>query len=55
MRETDIKIFDEQWLTDVETIKVFAHALRLEMIELMQAPKTVKALSAHLDIPASKL
>ena len=46
---------DELWVEDVETIKVVAHGRRLEILRLMQQPTTVKAISAELSIPASKL
>ncbi len=45
----------EMWLHDVETIKVFADALRLKIVRLMEIPTTIKAISAALDIPATKL
>lgn len=45
----------ERWLNDVSTIKVFAHPLRLRMIELMQQPTTVKHMSEVLVMPAPKL
>ncbi|MEM7032884.1 MAG: winged helix-turn-helix domain-containing protein [Chloroflexota bacterium] len=55
MSDSHIEIKEEQWLTDVETIKVFADTLRLDIIEFMKTPKTVKEISAHTNIPASKL
>ena len=45
----------EMWLRDVKTIKVFAHALRLQIIRLMEQPTTVKNVAAELNMPASKL
>ncbi len=45
----------EQWVDDVETIKVVADGRRLAILRLMQEPTTVKAVSTALDIPASKL
>lgn len=45
----------EQWLRDVETIKVFADPLRLKIIRLMAEPTTVKAIADTLAIPAAKL
>ncbi len=45
----------EQWVDDVETIKVVADGRRLAILRLMQEPTTVKALATALDIPASKL
>lgn len=45
----------ELWVEDVETIKVVADGRRLKILALMQEPTTVKAISAELDIPASKL
>lgn len=46
---------EAMWVTDVETIKVVADERRLAILRLMQEPTTVKAISAELDIPASKL
>ena len=46
---------DERWLRDVETIKVFADTRRLELLKRMKTPNTVKAISAELGIPPSKL
>ena len=46
---------DERWLRDVETIKVFADTRRLELLKRMKEPNTVKAISAELGIPPSKL
>ena len=45
----------ERWVEDVETIKVVADERRLAILHLMQQPTTVKAISAELQIPASKL
>ena len=45
----------ERWLRDVETIKVFADALRLKIIKLMDEPITVKEIAAALEIPPAKL
>ena len=45
----------EQWLRDVETIKVFADPLRLKIIRLMAEPTTVKVIADTLAIPAAKL
>lgn len=45
----------EQWIHDVETIKVFADPLRLKIIRLMAQPITVKAIADTLAIPAAKL
>lgn len=45
----------EQWVDDVETIKVVADGRRLAILRLMQEPATVKAIAAALDTPASKL
>ncbi|HSH05909.1 MAG TPA: helix-turn-helix domain-containing protein [Anaerolineae bacterium] len=45
----------EQWLEDVETIKVVADKRRLAILRLMQERTTVKAIAAEMDIPASKL
>lgn len=45
----------EQWLRDVETIKVFADPLRLKIIRLCQQPTTVKAIADTLVLPAAKL
>lgn len=45
----------EMWVEDVETIKVVADERRMAILRLMQQPTTVKAVSAALDIPASKL
>jgi len=55
MTQDNLEIQAEMWLHDVEAIKVFAHSLRLEIVQLMQEPTTVKAISVELDIPASKL
>lgn len=46
---------DEMELRDVETIKVFADARRLQILELMRRPTTVKAVGEALDTPPSKL
>lgn len=53
--QTEYVIETEKWLHDVETIKVYADPRRLKMIELMQEPTTVKAISAALEIAPSKL
>lgn len=45
----------EQWIHDVETIKVFADPLRLKIIRLMAEPTTVKTIADRLAIPAAKL
>jgi hypothetical protein len=45
----------EQWIKDVETIKVFADPLRLKIIRLMAQPTTVKTIADALAIPAAKL
>lgn len=45
----------EQWIRDVETIKVFADPLRLKLIRLMAQPITVKTVADTLAIPAAKL
>lgn len=45
----------EQWIHDVETIKVFADPLRLKIIRLMAEPTTVKAIADTLALPAAKL
>ena len=45
----------EQWITDVETMKVVADGRRLAILRLMQEATTVKAISAELAIPPSKL
>lgn len=45
----------EMWVKDVETIKVVADGRRLAVLRLMQEPTTVKAISAELDSPPSKL
>jgi len=55
MSQIEYEIQEEMWLHEVETIKVFADSLRLEIIRLMQQPTTVKIISAALDIPAAKL
>ena len=41
----------ERWLHDVETIKVFADTLRLQIIKLLAEPTTVKVVAAALDLP----
>ena len=46
---------EKRWIEDVETIKVMADGRRLAILRLMQQPTTVKAISAELEIPASKL
>lgn len=45
----------EQWIRDIETIKVFADPLRLKLIRLMAEPRTVKAMADAVAIPAAKL
>ena len=45
----------ERWLHDVETIKVFADTLRLQILKLLETPTTVKAVAAALDLPPAKL
>lgn len=45
----------EQWIHDVETIKVFADPLRLKIIRLLAQPTTVKSIADTLAIPAVKL
>lgn len=45
----------EQWIRDVETIKVFADPLRLKIIRLMAQPTTVKAVADAVALPAAKL
>lgn len=43
-------------ITDIETLKVVADPLRLDMIDLLRtAPHTVKQLAAALDLPLKKL
>ena len=54
MNETN-DILEEIVLQDVETIKVFADERRLQIVQLMQQPATVKDISTALQIPASKL
>lgn len=49
------QILEDMVLQDVETIKVFADERRLQIVQLMQQPATVKDISAALQIPASKL
>ncbi|NOK61612.1 MAG: hypothetical protein GFH27_549313n20 [Chloroflexi bacterium AL-W] len=49
------QILEDMVLQDVETIKVFADERRLQIVQLMQQPATVKDVSAALQIPASKL
>ncbi|MEZ4727997.1 MAG: helix-turn-helix domain-containing protein [Caldilineaceae bacterium] len=53
--ETPITPIPEQWLRDVETIKVFADPLRLKIIRLMAQPTTVKAVAEALDLAPAKL
>lgn len=45
----------ELWIGDVETIKVFADALRLEILRLMREPTSAKAIAGELQIPVTKL
>ncbi|MEZ4869728.1 MAG: helix-turn-helix domain-containing protein [Caldilineaceae bacterium] len=45
----------EQWILDLETIKVFADPLRLKIIRLMAEPTTVKTVAEALDIAPAKL
>ncbi|MEM8533001.1 MAG: winged helix-turn-helix domain-containing protein [Chloroflexota bacterium] len=54
MDETN-DILEEIVLQDVETIKVFADERRLQIVQLMQQPATVKDIATALQIPASKL
>jgi DNA-binding transcriptional ArsR family regulator len=49
------ELLAELWVRDVETIKVIADALRLEMLRRMAEPITVKEVAAQLNLPASKL
>ena len=53
--ETPITPLPEQWLRDVETIKVFADPLRLKIIRLMAQPTTVKAVAEALNLAPAKL
>lgn len=45
----------EVLVTDLETLKVLSDPLRLQILELMAKPSTVKAISKTLGIPATKL
>lgn len=45
----------ELWIRDVETIKVFADPLRLEILRLLKEPKPVKQIAPELRMPVQKL
>ncbi len=48
-------LLPELWIKEIETIKVFADPLRLQLIKLLETPATVKELAVAVDIPAAKL
>lgn len=45
----------EKWIRDVETIKILADPLRLQIVRLLQEPKTIKQIASVLKISATKL
>lgn len=45
----------EMVISDVETMKVVADALRLQILDAMRQPTTVKAVAAQMEIPPAKL
>ncbi|MEO0563891.1 MAG: winged helix-turn-helix domain-containing protein [Chloroflexota bacterium] len=54
--ETQFQQIDELVIADLDTLKVVADPLRLEIIELIfEHPHTVKQVAEKLDMPASKL
>ncbi len=46
---------DEFRINDVETLKVIADATRMQILQTLGEPKTVKEIAAILDMPATKL
>ncbi|MEZ4639355.1 MAG: helix-turn-helix domain-containing protein [Caldilineaceae bacterium] len=48
-------VIDEMVIDDVETIKVFADERRLQILERMREPTTVKIIAQALDTPPTKL
>lgn len=46
---------EELVIEDLETLKVLADPLRLQMLELLAKPRTVKKIAQILDIPPTKL
>lgn len=51
----ETEIVEERVIRDVETMKVIADKLRLQILRAMQQPTTVKAIAADLDLPPAKL
>lgn len=52
---TNVKAVMVKTIDDLETIKVLADERRLALLRLLTKPKTVKELSAALDLPQSQL
>lgn len=54
--DTEFVQVDELFIEDLETLKVVADPLRLQIVEIMgEHPHTVKQVGQKLDLPASKL
>ncbi|MCB9432841.1 MAG: helix-turn-helix domain-containing protein [Ardenticatenaceae bacterium] len=55
MNEQTTQPTAEMVISDVETMKVVADALRLQILDAMRQPTTVKAVAAQLETPPAKL
>ena len=49
------KLADEFVVDDLEVLKVIAHNTRLEILQSLKHPKTVKEIAKRLNLPATKL
>lgn len=48
--------FDEEFtIKDLETLKVIADPLRIQILKTLRRPRTVKSIADELDMPATKL
>jgi len=52
---TVLEIEDQITIENLETLKVIAHPVRLQILKLLNIPKTVKEIAAELSTPPTKL
>ncbi|WP_420632203.1 ArsR/SmtB family transcription factor [Candidatus Leptofilum sp.] len=53
--ETNLTLSQEFLVDDLETLKVIAHNTRLNILQSLKHPKTVKEVAKFLQLPATKL
>lgn len=53
--ESEIQLAQEFLVDDLEVLKVIAHTTRLDILQSLKRPKTVKEIAKLLKLPATKL